>query len=235
VERYNTEKVPVFPYFAPMGWADRPCRRPHACCGAVSLLLLCAAARWRAGVASATMPVCRIMERARTQHRGPLTAGGHTPCAHCATSSSAADRRPPVLPWRLRGGFNDDSDSSSKLGGDPAFDEHVRISAERADQQYHDLVATRARLINEVRTSTCAPRRLCAWRSMHAVRVVREGHSRRLRVAASVCCADWHSPRDAEHSTPLARRTMRHRAASESRKNTSGTRPSSWQKTRSSH
>jgi hypothetical protein len=175
-----------------------------------------------------------IMERARAQHRGPLTAGGHTPCAHCATSS-AADRRPPVLPWRLRGGSNDDSDSSSKLGGDPAFDEHVRISAERTDQQYHDLVATRARLMNEVRTSTCAPRRLCAWRSMHAVRVVREGHSRRLRVAASVCRADWHSPRDAEHSTPLARRTMRHRAASEWRKNTSGTRPSSWQKTRSSH
>ena len=39
---------------------------------------------------------------------------------------------------------------NSKLGGDLEYSERLRVSGEQTDKQFHDLVAMRTRLLNEV-------------------------------------------------------------------------------------
>ena len=111
-------------------------RRCSSATAATLLLLGCTAvrcaARWHTGTSSAAESICRI--------RSPGTGG--------LLLLLLSTTLPDPTPWRLRGGgVNNDN---SKLGGDLEYSERLRVSGEQTDKQFHDLVAMRTRLLNEV-------------------------------------------------------------------------------------
>ena len=118
--------------------AEEP--RLRRVCVQTLLLLGCTAARCaarlHAGTPSPAESICRI--------RSPGTGS--------FLLLRLSRTLPYRTPWQLRGGgvVNDNSKQRQQQGGDLEYSERLRVSGEQTDKQFHDLVAMRTRLLNEV-------------------------------------------------------------------------------------